>query len=94
MEHFSSLADYCKGINIAPPKWPDFDVRSFADNMKTVKQQMPPFKHEFYAIALKLSGEGYAITGNHSTQTLNATLFFNSPYQILQWDIAPNWNGL
>lgn len=54
---------------------------------------MPPFKHEFYAIALKLDGTGYAKTGNHSTKDLKATIFFNSPYQINQWDIAPNWEG-
>ncbi len=92
--HFDTLKGYCKGINIAPPKWTDFDVRTFGANMKTVHHKMPPFKHEFYAIALKLAGEGYAKTGNFSTEELESTLFFNSPYQILQWDIAPNWNGL
>lgn len=91
--HYSTLKDYCKAINIAPPQWEEFDIRCFEDNMKTVHQQMTPFKHEFYAIALKLDGGGYAKTGNYSTENLKATIFFNSPYQILQWDIAPDWNG-
>ncbi|MEM1259800.1 MAG: AraC family transcriptional regulator [Bacteroidota bacterium] len=68
-------------------------MRTFQENMKTVHAQMPPFKHEFYAIALKLDGSGYAKTGNYSTENLKATVFFNSPYQILHWDIAPDWNG-
>ncbi len=93
MEHYTALADYCKAINISPPKWSDFDIRSFEDNMKTVKHQMPPFKHEFYAIALKLDGTGHATTGNFSTKDLRATVFFNSPYQIIHWDIAPDWEG-
>jgi len=93
MQHFTTLKEYCLGIGIAKPKWQHFDVRTFQDNMKTVKPQMPPFKHEFYAIALKLDGSGYAKTGNFSTQDLKATVFFNSPYQILQWDIAPDWEG-
>ena len=93
MLHFHSLKEYCKGINISSPKWPDFDIRTFKENMKTVHHQMPAFKHEFYAIALKLGGSGYAKTGNYSTENLKATLFFNSPYQILQWDIAPDWLG-
>ncbi len=54
---------------------------------------MPSFKHEFYAIALKLDGSGYTKTGNHSTENLKATIFFNSPYQITNWDIAPDWEG-
>ncbi|GAA4271240.1 helix-turn-helix domain-containing protein [Aquimarina gracilis] len=94
MNHFTTLHEYCKGINIAPPKWEHFDVRTFEENMKTVYQQMLPFKHEFYAIAVKLDGEGFAKTGNYSTENLKATIFFNSPYQILQWDIAPDWEGL
>ena len=93
MKHFSTLAQYCEAIHISPPKWPDFDIRTFEENMKTVRHQMSPFKHEFYAIALKLDGSGYAKTGNYSTKDLKATVFFNSPYQILQWDIAPDWNG-
>ncbi|MEM6362034.1 MAG: helix-turn-helix domain-containing protein [Bacteroidota bacterium] len=93
MEHYTTLAEYCQAINITPPKWNDFDIRSFEDNMKTVKHQMPPFKHEFYAIALKLNGSGQATTGNYSTKDLKATVFFNSPYQIIHWDIAPDWEG-
>ncbi|AXG68867.1 hypothetical protein KORDIASMS9_01084 [Kordia sp. SMS9] len=93
MNHFSTLEAYCKGINISPPQWNDFDIRDFQDNMKTVQQRMEPFKHEFYAIAIKLDGEGFAKTGNFSTENLKVTVFFNSPYQILQWDIAPNWEG-
>lgn len=61
--------------------------------MKTVAHKMPPFKHEFYAIALKLDGSGQATMGNHSTAGLKATVFFNSPYQIIHWDIAPDWEG-
>ncbi|MCG8323182.1 MAG: helix-turn-helix domain-containing protein [Cytophagales bacterium] len=61
--------------------------------MKTVLHQMPPFKHEFYAIAIKLEGGGYTATGNYSTKDMKATVFFNSPYQIIKWDIVPDWKG-
>lgn len=93
INHYHTLEAYCKAINIHPPKWQHFDIRSFKENMRTVNHKMPPFKHEFYAIALKVDGTGYAKTGNYSTENLKATVFFNSPYQILQWDIAPDWNG-
>ncbi|MBP2833091.1 AraC family transcriptional regulator [Aquimarina sp. U1-2] len=93
MKHFSTLKEYCNGINIAPPKWDDFDLRSFEDNMKSVHHQMPPFKHEFYAIAIKIDGGGFATTGNYTTKDLRTTVFFNSPYQIISWDIAPDWKG-
>lgn len=93
MNHFSTLEAYCKGIGISKPRWPEFDIRSFEENMKTVHHKMPPFKHEFYAIAVKLDGGGFAKTGNNSTAGKKATVFFNSPYQIIQWDIAPDWEG-
>ena len=93
INHYATLDAYCNAIRIAPSKWPDFDIRTFEENMKTVKYKMPPFKHEFYAIALKLSGGGFTETGNFSTESLSATVFFNSPYQIIQWDIAPDWDG-
>ena len=93
MKHFSTLEEYCSGINISPPKWEHFDIRRFEDNMKTVHHQMHKFKHEFYAIAVKIDGGGYASTGNYSTKDLTATVFFNSPYQIISWDIVPDWKG-
>ena len=93
LKHFSTLKEYCEGINIPPPKWELFDTRSFEANMKTVHAKMPPFKHEFYAIAIRLEGSGIVSTGNYKTDALKATVFFNSPYQILHWDIAPDWKG-
>ncbi|MEO1436603.1 MAG: hypothetical protein AAFV80_13780, partial [Bacteroidota bacterium] len=93
MLHFASISDYCRGIHISAPKFAEYDVRRFEDNMATVHQRMPQFKHEFYAIALKLEGRGYVKTGNFATETPQATVFFNSPYQILYWDIAPDWEG-
>ena len=93
MLHFPTLQAYCQGIGISTPQWEDFDIRSFEENMKSVRHQMPPFKHEFYAIALKLDGEGIAATGNYQTPKAGATIFFNSPYQITHWDIAPDWKG-
>ncbi|MEM9142957.1 MAG: hypothetical protein AAGA86_08220, partial [Bacteroidota bacterium] len=93
MQHFSSLAAYCRAIGISPPRWKEFDIRRFEDNMKTVHPRMPQFKHEFYAIALKLEGGGFTSVGNYTTKDLKATVFFNSPYQIISWDIAPDWSG-
>ncbi|WP_106145477.1 helix-turn-helix domain-containing protein [Flagellimonas meridianipacifica] len=91
--HFSTLKEYCEGINIPSPRHHDYDVRSFQENMKTVHHKMSLHKHEFYALALKLEGSGYTKTGNYSTKNLEATLFFNSPYQITYWDILPDWEG-
>lgn len=93
MQHIKTLSEYCKAINIPQPKHPHFDIRSFEDNMKTVVHQMPPFRHEFYAIAIKADGDGKAITGHHTDFPEGATIFFNSPFQLISWDILPNWTG-
>ncbi|WP_420401659.1 helix-turn-helix domain-containing protein [Flagellimonas sp.] len=89
---YTTLQDYCKAIKIPPPKRNDFDIRSFQENMPTVVHNMPAFKHEFYAIALKLEGGGKAMSGHHGSLE-GSTVFFNSPFQIISWDIAPNWEG-
>ena len=57
--------------------------------MKTVRAKQPPFRHEFYAIALKISGENKEVNG----EFLDSNLFFNSPYQIITWDIQLDWTG-
>lgn len=93
IQQYSTLQDYCKAINISPPKRDDFDIRSFQENMPTVVHEMPAFKHEFYAIALKLKGGGKAMTGHHESFLEGSTIFFNSPFQIISWDIEPNWEG-
>lgn len=54
---------------------------------------MPPFRHEFYAIAIKAEGGGKAISGHHTNFPKGSTIFFNSPFQIISWDIIPDWEG-
>lgn len=89
MKTITTITDYCKEINVPPPRYPFFDIRKFEDNMKTVNAKQPSFRHEFYAIALRLSGDNREVNGKY----LGCNLFFNSPYQIISWDIIPDWKG-
>lgn len=57
--------------------------------MKTVNAKQPPFRHEFYCIALRHEGSNKEVLG----KPLQSSLFFNSPYQIITWDILPDWKG-
>lgn len=93
MKHFKTIAEYCQGINISAPKHPHFDIRSFEENMHSVHSQMPPFRHEFYAIAIQTEGDGEARTGAFIDFPEGTTIFFNTPFQLLSWDIFPNWRG-
>lgn len=93
MQHFKTITEYCRAIGISAPKHPHFDIRRFEENMGKVVAQMPPFRHEFYSIAIKADGGGKAITGHHTDFPNGVTIFFNSPFQILSWDIVPNWSG-
>ncbi len=93
MQHFKTISDYCEGIGIKGPKHPHFDIRSFEENMASVKAQMPVFRHEFYAIAIKSDGDGKVINGQFTDFPEGASLFFNTPFQLLSWDIIPNWSG-
>jgi len=93
MRHFKTISEYCQGIRVRQPKHPHFDIRSFEENMKTVHQQMPPFRHEFFAIAIKADGDGKAVSGAFTDFPDGTTIFFNTPFQVLSWDILPNWKG-
>jgi AraC-like DNA-binding protein len=94
MKHLTTLEAYCRTINIPAPRYAFFDIRDFAENMKTVKQKVGPFRHEFYAIALRKGGEGVTHTGQFTKQHgQDCTIFFNSPYQAIAWDIELNWEG-
>ena len=93
MDHFKTISEYCRAINISGPRHPHFDIRDFKENMPTVVPAMPPFRHEFYALALKVSGGGKAVSGHHTEFPEGHTVFFNSPFQILSWDIVPDWEG-
>lgn len=89
MKNINTITGYCEEINIPPPRYSFFDIRRFEENMKTVNPKQAPFRHEFYAIALRHSGGNKEVMG----KVLNSSLFFNSPYQIITWDIVPNWKG-
>jgi AraC family transcriptional regulator, transcriptional activator of pobA len=89
LKTITTIQDYCKEINIPSPKHPFFDIRKFEDNAKTVNLKQPPFRHEFYAVALKNSGDNTEVNGKF----LDSNSFFNSPYQIITWDIKPDWHG-
>lgn len=93
LKHFKTITEYCEAIGISAPKHPHFDIRSFEENMGKVVAKMPPFRHEFYSIAIKADGSGKAITGHNKDFPEGVTIFFNSPFQILSWDIVPDWSG-
>ncbi|WP_435625744.1 helix-turn-helix domain-containing protein [Flagellimonas sp.] len=93
MKHFKTISEYCEGINIAPPKHPHFDIRNFEENMLTVHSQMPVFRHEFYALAIKSDGDGKVVAGQFSNFPEGVIVFFNTPFQLISWDILPNWKG-
>lgn len=89
MKIITTIHDYCKEINIPSPKHSFFDIRKFEDNAKTVNLKQSPFRHEFYAIAIRNSGSNHEVNGSF----LDSNLFFNSPYQIITWEIKPDWLG-
>lgn len=93
MKHFNTIKEYCEAIQVPPPKHDLFDIRSFEENMPTVVHQMLPFRHAFYAIAIKVGGRGKAVSGHFQDFPEGSVIFFNSPFQILSWDIAPDWKG-
>ncbi|MEO1547595.1 MAG: helix-turn-helix domain-containing protein [Bacteroidota bacterium] len=93
MQNFKTIKEYSEATGIPLARHEHFVVRSFQENMPTVVHRMPAFRHAFYAIALRINGDGKALSSHYSEFPEGAVVFFNSPFQILSWDIAPNWEG-
>ena len=89
MKTITTITEYCAEVNIPPPKHLFFDIRKFEDKVKTENSKQAPFRHEFYCIALRHTGYNKHVNG----QLLQANLFFNSPYQVISWDVLPDWKG-
>jgi AraC family transcriptional regulator, transcriptional activator of pobA len=90
MEHLTTIPDYCRHIHVPQPRHPQFDIRPFSDNMPTVLRHMAPFRHEFYVIGLLLEGTSHVWGG---IPNLRANILFNSPYQLISWEIENDWDG-
>ncbi|NAS13742.1 helix-turn-helix domain-containing protein [Poritiphilus flavus] len=90
MEYIDTISDYCRHINVPLPKHEEFLCRTFDENMATVKRKVAPFKHEFYAIGLLFQGTAH---NWHGIEAMDANIIFNSPYQLISWDIENDWSG-
>ena len=94
IDPIDSIGTYCRRIGIPEPEHPNFDIRRFEDNMRSVKPRVSPFKHELFAVALKLEGSGSVRAGLDEYPLGDAQyIFFNSPYQVVGWEIVPDWEG-
>ncbi|MEM6264560.1 MAG: helix-turn-helix domain-containing protein [Bacteroidota bacterium] len=90
MKYLDTLEAYCEYLEIPPPGYSGFDIRSFEENMPTIKRQVEPFKHEFYAVGLLYEGTSHVWNG---IPQLTANILFNSPYQLISWEIENDWSG-
>ncbi|HEX8576708.1 MAG TPA: helix-turn-helix domain-containing protein [Flavobacterium sp.] len=72
------------------PKHPEFDARTFDENMPTILKKLEPIKHEFYAIGILFEGTSHTW---HGIENMKANIIFNSPYQLISWNIENDWSG-
>jgi len=90
---FNSIAEYNFRINIPEPRYEDFDIRDFKENMKSVHLKMNPFRISFFQIALLESGGGTVSSEGKPYELSDYTLFFNLPGQIIHWEVPQDWKG-
>lgn len=72
---YRTIDEYNLNINIPLPRYPDFDVRDFEQNMETVRLEMPSFRHNFYQVALLESGGGTVTSAGQAFDLDNFTIF-------------------
>jgi AraC-like DNA-binding protein len=91
MKNHTSLEDYCKYINVGPPLNPHVDIRRFEDIINSVKREMDPHRHEFYAIGM--INQSRKLGTPLPAPDEPRILFFFSPYQVINWTIDPGLKG-
>lgn len=90
---YDSISGYNQAITIPLPRYDDFDVRDFEENMKTVRLEMPAFRHTFFQIALLESGGGTVSSDGKAFDLEKFSLFFQQPGQIIHWQVPKDWKG-
>lgn len=90
---FEEIRQYNNAINITPPRYGAVDIRRFEENMPAVRSVMPPFRNSFYQVALVMDAGGYVGQNYLIHDFKECTLFYNTPGQILKWDIVKDWKG-
>ena len=90
---YQGINQYNQAINIPLPRFEDFDVRDFQENMKTVRLEMSAFRHNFYQISLLESGGGTVSSAGQAFDLGHFSLFFIQPGQINQWHVPQDWKG-
>ncbi|MBN9298094.1 MAG: AraC family transcriptional regulator [Filimonas sp.] len=91
MKNHTSLEDYCRYINVAAPLNTTVDIRRFEDIIGTLKRDMEPHRHEFYAIGMINRSKKMVVPMPPSEDP--RILFFFSPYQVIDWNIDPEMRG-
>ena len=76
VKEIKTLVEYFQNINIPQPRYIEFDIRKFEDNMLIIRQQVEPFRHHFFAIALKLAEVVRQPLGFSKTDEHKPGLFF------------------
>ena len=89
----SSIQEYNSHIKIAPPVFPDFDIKSFEENMETVRLSMKPFRIQFFQLAILTSGGGEVSADGKVLDLTDYSFFVQLPGQIITWDVPPDWQG-
>jgi len=89
IKYLPTVAEYNRHIRITPPRLRHLDCRSFGENMAHVPMKIAPFRHGHYALAWITHGTNREVMG----EQLSGNVFFNAPYQIVTWDIDPDWEG-
>ncbi|GAB3668271.1 AraC family transcriptional regulator [Echinicola sediminis] len=88
MQHFKTLSEYLKYLELPPPEHPLFSMyTALGDSfLPCPKESSPPITNDCYSISFKKFVQGNLTYGRTKYDFNNGALFFIAPRQVLQWD--------
>lgn len=88
MEHFKTLSEYFKYIELPCPEHPQLSVLNATDGhfLPCPRESSAPITNDCYSISLKKMVKGSLNYGRTKYDFNNGALIFIAPRQVLQWD--------
>lgn len=83
---YNDINKYLKDLNVSPLKHPLFHVVKFEDHDYN-NEEWGAFKHDFFEISLSIGYDANVSIDQSTNNVLHNNLLFNSPHQIIKWDL-------
>jgi len=93
MQHFESINEFNKYLNLRNSKHPLIDIRRYSDVISLMPKKSKAVKLGFYKIAIKKNFKGLMEYGKTKYDSTKGIMYFLEPRQVFSWNSTEPWDG-